>query len=373
MLIPEHQISRKLEAARRELLDLSLRNPLLNYRPLKSRGVEVVQEIPAEIYRLLVREGKAMSFLPADAKTAAALAAKAQEAADTLAPAGAQEAADTKDLADTLAPAQTDNKLQTRETLPRLQDTYHSARLFMEEQGVSILYLALGTLTWYESDSSGEERQAPLILVPVELERTSAREQFQLRYTGSEIETNLSLLARMKADFGLVLPELPEAEEVDVVAYFDEVWRQVVGRKGWLINSRAVALGFFSFGKFMMYNDLDAATWPAEARPEDHPVLQALLLEDGFREPASHIPDEAHLDAYLPPAESRQVVDADASQTLAILDVNQGRNLVIQGPPGTGKSQTITNLIAEAIGKGKTVLFVAEKMAALEVVKRRLD
>jgi very-short-patch-repair endonuclease len=358
----EHQIISKLEAARRELLDLSLRNPLLNYRPLKSRGVEVIQEVPAEIFRLLVREGKALSFLPGDAKTLGTQPAEAEED-----PAEALE----------LAPAQTDNKLQTRETNARLQarllDTYHAARLFMEEQGVSILYLSLGTLTWYESESSAEGRQAPLILVPVELERTTAREQFQLRYTGGEIESNLSLIARMKADFGIALPELPEAEELNVVAYFDEVWRQVVGRRGWLINSRAVALGFFSFGKFLMYNDLDAATWPQHARPQSHPVLQALLLEQGFQEPASHIPDEAHLDAYLSPVETRQVVDADSSQTLAILDVNQGRNLVIQGPPGTGKSQTITNLIAEALGKGRTVLFVAEKMAALEVVKRRLD
>ncbi|MGV3505262.1 MAG: DUF3320 domain-containing protein [Adhaeribacter sp.] len=360
-------ISRKLEAARRELLDLSLRNPLLNYRPLKSRGLEVVQELPTQVFRLLVREGKAMSFLPA---SPAALAQEpAGEPADELPGLPGQELV--------LAPAQTDSRLQTRETPARLQarllDTYHSARLFMEEQGINILYLALGTLSWYEAGNSGEARQAPLILVPVELERTSAREQFQLRYTGGEIATNLSLLARMKADFGLVLPELPDGEELEVGAYFDAVWRQVVGRPGWQINSRAIALGFFSFGKFMMYNDLDAATWPGESQPQTHPVVQALLQEEGFREPVSHIPDEAHLDAYLPAERSRQVVDADSSQTLAILDVNQGRNLVIQGPPGTGKSQTITNLIAEAIGQGKTVLFVAEKMAALEVVKRRLD
>ncbi len=122
-----------------------------------------------------------------------------------------------------------------------------------------------------------------------------------------------------------------------------------------------------------MYNDLDAVNWSEETTPASHPLLQALLHENGFQEPASLISDEDYLDPHLNPTEVRQVVDADASQTLAILDVNQGQNLIIQGPPGTGKSQTITNLISEAIGKGKTVLFVAEKMAALEVVKRRLD
>ncbi|PIQ19725.1 MAG: DNA helicase, partial [Cytophagales bacterium CG18_big_fil_WC_8_21_14_2_50_42_9] len=361
MSVPEHPIAAKLEAARRELLDLSLRNPLLNYRPLKSRGVEVVNELPAEIFRILVKEGKAMSFLPIDSKTALSLI----------------EQPVTPNAPFIPTPAQTDNKLQTKETLEKLQgrllDTYHSARMFVEEQGVNILYLVLGSLTWYETENSAEGRQAPLILVPVELERTTAREQFQMRYTGGEIGSNLSLQARLKTDFGIALPDLPEAEELDVIHYFDEVWLRVVGRKGWVINAQTISLGFFSFGKFMMYNDLDSLTWPDTAQPGQHPILNALLQEQGFREPASHIPDEAHLDEYVTPAETRQVVDADSSQTLAILDVNQGRNLVIQGPPGTGKSQTITNLIAEAIGKGKTVLFVAEKMAALEVVKRRLD
>ncbi|WP_026462143.1 DUF3320 domain-containing protein [Adhaeribacter aquaticus] len=361
MPVSDNLIAAKLEAARRELLDLSLRNPLLNYRPLKSRGIEVVNEIPAEIFRILVKEGKPMSFLPIDSKTALDLIEQAEGKEDNF----------------VLTPAQTDNKLQTKETIVKLQarllDTYHSARLYVEEQGVSILYLVLGTLTWYEGDNREEGRQAPLILVPVELQRTTAREQFQVRYTGGEIESNLSLIARLKADFGIAIPELPEPEEIDVVQYFDEVWRQVVGRKGWIINSRSVALGFFSFGRFMMYNDLHEATWPVTAKPVDHKILKALLTDEGFQEPHSAIPDEAHLDDFVVPAENWQVVDADSTQTLAILDVNQGRNLVIQGPPGTGKSQTITNLIAEAIGRGKTVLFVAEKMAALEVVKRRLD
>ncbi|MDQ4141909.1 MAG: DUF4011 domain-containing protein, partial [Bacteroidota bacterium] len=362
------QVSVRLEASRRDLLDLSLRNPLLNYRPLQAKGVEIVNEVPAEVYRLLVQEGKAMTFLPIDSKTANSLLDTVQNPSEN-----GKSPGETL----TITPAQTDNKLQTPETTPKLENrllqTYHASRLFVEEQGVNILYLALGMLTWYETGNSDDARQAPLLLIPVELVRSSARERFQLRYTGGEVGENLSLLAKMKADFDLHIPELPDTEEVDVTGYFDEVWKEIVGRKGWLINSTAIALGFFSFGKFMMYNDLDAANWSADAGPAQHPLLQALLHEDGFQEPAPLISDEDHLDPHLNPTEVRQVVDADSSQTLAILDVNQGRNLIIQGPPGTGKSQTITNLISEAIGQGKTVLFVAEKMAALEVVKRRLD
>ena len=101
--------------------------------------------------------------------------------------------------------------------------------------------------------------------------------------------------------------------------------------------------------------------------------MVSALLDAGFDEPAPQISSDDNLDQILAPQEVHHVVDADSSQVLALLDVNQGRNLVVQGPPGTGKSQTITNMIAEALGAGRTVLFVSEKMAALEVVKRRLD
>jgi DNA replication protein DnaC len=121
-----------------------------------------------------------------------------------------------------------------------------------------------------------------------------------------------------------------------------------------------------------MYWDLDVDNWPEHAKPSEHLIISA-LLEDGFNESPSSINENDHIDQYIKLEESNLIKDADSSQIMAILDINQGRNMVIQGPPGTGKSQTITNLIAEAIGRGKKVLFVSEKMAALEVVKRRLD
>ena len=133
-----------------------------------------------------------------------------------------------------------------------------------------------------------------------------------------------------------------------------------------------MVLGFFSFSKFLMYRDLDVNIWPDSSKPTEHPIIGALLHE-GFDELAPTISSDDHLDQHLMVKDVNHVVDADGSQTLALVDVNNGRNLVVQGPPGTGKSQTITNMIAEAIGQGRTALFVSEKMAALEVVKRRLD
>ena len=348
----ENAISARLEADRRDLLDLSLRNPLLNYRP-RQRGLEVVGESPAALFRSLVREGKRLAFLPAPE------------------PMTADEASP---LAMPLA-SHGDLKLQTSLSADllqaRLSATYYAARTSLEEQGVNTLFLALGVLHWTGEDDRGRVLRAPLILVPVELERSSARERFRLRYTEEDLEANLSLLEKFKADFGLVLPELPEADVLDVARYFEDVDEAVRGRPGFGVE-REVLLGFFSFGKFLMYRDLDEALWPDDAKPGRHRLLQALLHE-GFHEPAPLVDEDGPLDRHLKPDEPRLVVDADSSQIQAILDVNQGRNLVIQGPPGTGKSQTITNLIAGAIGRGRRVLFVSEKMAALEVVKRRLD
>ena len=136
---------------------------------------------------------------------------------------------------------------------------------------------------------------------------------------------------------------------------------------------QSVVLGFFSFSKFLMYKDLDPDNdeWPDWSPGHCKSKIVRALYQDGFTESASAIGDEDHLDEHLRPEDVHHVVDADSSQAVAIHDANNGRNLVIQGPPGTGKSQTITNIIAEASWRRyRKVLFVSEKMAALEVVKR---
>ncbi|NBB85644.1 MAG: DUF4011 domain-containing protein, partial [Bacteroidetes bacterium] len=367
-------VQQQLDEARKELLDLSLRNTLINYRTLKSRGLDVIDEVPAEVFRILVREGRKMSFLPAPE----------EETEEKKEPVDDEELFEEmlellrqpEDEEDGPAARHVDTKLQTPYTSARLQrrllNTFYKARTFIEERGVNVLYLALGMLEWYEAPQSDTTRHAPLILVPVELTRTSVQARFRLIYSGEDIGDNLSLQAKLKAEFGLQLPELPDVEDLDVPSYFDAVDRAVSGKNRWNADRDAIALGFFSFAKLLMYNDLDVTQWPEEARPDDHPVVRALLA-DGFDEPEARIEDEGHLDEHLHPEEVHHVMNADASQTLAMLDIKQGLNLVIQGPPGTGKSQTIANVIAEAIGQNKTVLFVSEKMAALEVVKRRLD
>ncbi|WP_406693837.1 DUF3320 domain-containing protein [Singulisphaera sp. Ch08] len=432
-------VGSRLNADRRDLLDLSLRNPLLNYRP-RSRGLEIVGESPPDVFRILVREGRAMSFLhdpsapvdpdpaleppplevalgsetipaspperplepPAELAPEPAVepspgpapllvtppaelidASTGREAAPELS--GEPVAEPSLSLPSELSPVRptgltvtstTDLKLQTTLSAMRLESRllaiYLAARTSIEEQGVNTLFLAQGMLSWYEADAPQKRLSAPLILIPVEMARTSARERFRLRHDGEDLGVNLSLAERLKAEYQIALPEMPDADDLDVAAYFDAVTEAVRDRPKWEVQREAIALGFFSFGKFLMYVDLDEQNWPEDARPAGHPILKA-LLGDGFQEPAAEVGEDEPIDRWFDPRENRQVLDADSTQMLALLDADQGRNLVIQGPPGTGKSQTITNLIAEAAGKGKRVLFVAEKLAALEVVKRRLD
>jgi hypothetical protein len=342
----QETIQSRLDSSRKELLDLGLKNPLLNYKITKGKGVHIVDEKAEFIYDILVRQQKAMTFL-------------ALKEGDSF-PEGEGKYQDTK-----LQTDEDEQKLQSR-----LLNTYYFARTSIEEQGVNLLYIALGMLRWYDAGDTDTQRFAPLVLIPVSLERSSAQERFRLRYTGSEIGANLSLQAKMKSDFNLSIPDMPEAEEFVFNDYIKDLKSHIAKQANWSIDTDAVELGFFSFGKFLIYNDLDTGRWPSAVKPENHPNVTA-LLESGFHEDV--LEDEYDLDADTRANDLFRVVDADSSQLMAMLAVQDGGNLVIQGPPGTGKSQTITNIIANAVGQGKKILFVAEKMAALDVVKRRLD
>ena len=372
-----------LEASRRDLLDVSSRNPLVAFRPLRAKGVRIVDEVPREVYRILVAEKRPMYFLAAPDDEPAA----SDDPSEDLLAVPSELRALIGESARRQEPEDrhVDNKLQTAHSAvrldTRLRNTLRHAQSSLEEQGVNILYLALGTLVWYESESSDVARRAPLVLVPVRLERGSARARFKVLWTEEEIDSNLSLDAKLGGDFGLSLPEFGDADDLDVDDYFRQV-EEAVSRKGrWRVDRDAVHLGFFSFSKLLIYKDLTPEAWPEDGRPEDHPLMRA-LYGGGFGGDAESgseaVPVDAGdsgpwLDDQVAPGDTHEVLDSDSSQTEAVLHVLAGRNLVIQGPPGTGKSQTIANLVAECVAQGKKVLFVAEKMAALEVVKRRLD
>lgn len=370
-------LRRSLEDARRDLLDLTPRNRLLNTvrRRTRSSSIEVLDELSGQIFRILVQEGREMSFLP-----------RPESPDDSLHPDEQTPVVFDTDLVqpdeeeigpDGVAARHVDNRLQTGMASPVLQKRllrmYHDARTFEEEQGVNILFLALGFLRWYEDERSDRPRHAPLILVPVELDRPSARSRFRIRWSSQDIATNLSLQAKLRADFGIDLPDTPDnPEDIAPDAYFAAVHDAIETMPRWEVLADDMVLWFFSFAKLLMYRDLDPDNWPTEDNLTSRPLVNA-LLGDGFVYEPPLCGEDEKIDHLLPALNTLHVLDADSSQSLAIEEVKRGRNLIIQGPPGTGKSQTIANLIAAAVMDGKRVLFVAEKVAALAVVKRRLD
>jgi very-short-patch-repair endonuclease len=363
----------KLERARTELLDLSARNRLLNI-PRSSKSakiIEVVDEMADEVYRLLVTQQRTLTFLAGKVGKGAIVEADDDEIADLEQP--DDDGTDERGIANRHA----DTKLQTRLTpaglQKRLLDLYYDARTLEEEQGVNILFLALGTLTWIDPNNQANVRTAPLVLIPVALERGNAGEKFKLKWRLEDPAANLSLEAYLDRIHEIKSPTFDPAEGFSPSKYADAMAAAVEAKPGWSVNQNDIVLGFFSFAKFLMYRDLDPANWPDGGKLSDHPIVRPLVSAEGFAEGEPLIDEDADLDAHITPAEMVHIVDSDSSQSLAVHEVRRGRNLVIQGPPGTGKSQTIANVIGSAIADGKTVLFVAEKMAALEVVKRRLD
>lgn len=368
-----------LQKARENLLDLTLRNRLLNFIPFKFT-ISVIDEIPREIFDILVLKEKHMIFRPAKNRQQAQSlnfgdqnllqngASVPEEEAKILwrAPVPENEMGDHH----------TDKYLQTALDAESLQKKLfyinQQARSAVEEQGVTILYLALGFLEWKDSPTAETFCRAPLVLIPVELERAGVGACFHLKWTGEDIFTNISLKAKL-IDLGIDLPEfeMPE-DKSEIDEYFDAVASAISSCADWKVTAN-IYLSFFSFTKFVMYKDLDVASWPTDKSPAEHPLIKAIFEPETVSQDTRSIFDEDEVDTKLKAHDLYHVMDADPSQIAAIEELKIGRNLVVEGPPGTGKSQTITNAIAELLAAGKTVLFVSEKMAALEVVKERLD
>ena len=380
---PPNLVRDHLEKSRLDVLDISLRNPLLNFSPSKRNGLKIIDEISHQIYRILVAEEKTMTFLASDVEEEELIdgidgvvdseeedeeeevLVRVLEAEPDSAPGGVAE-------------RHTDTKLQTAYTKPnlalRLRETSRVSRLSIEEQGVNTLYLAIGFLKWFESESSEREMSAPLILIPVQLLRSDVRESFQLKWSKDEIEPNLTIESKLKSDFGVSLPDIETEDAIDVDGYLTRIEERIGQYTRWRVEHNEMQLGFFSFSKLLIYKDLDGEGWPEDKQPADHPLIQKLFGPNGFASEAMPSGGSGSSDTRkVEEVELHPVVDADSSQSMAVIDTMEGKNLVIQGPPGTGKSQTITYVICEALAQDKTVLFVAEKMAALEVVKRRLE
>lgn len=244
----------------------------------------------------------------------------------------------------------------------KLYSLQNKSRTVFEEQGYPTLYLALGFVQWTENESS-KPLKAPLLLLPVDLERQKIKENYTLKWTGEDPVVSLSLSAKF-AEQGVELPDLGHPETSAEVGEFFNAVEETIKSKGWTLCPEIV-LDLFSFKKYVMFRDLDPASWGEDFSIEDNPLIDSIFNPTESPAETAEIPTAGE--------HCFNIVDADSSQLAVIRDAKAGKNLVVEGPPGTGKSQTIANMIAEMLSAGKTVLFVSEKMAALEVVKRRLD
>ncbi|MGB9939265.1 DUF3320 domain-containing protein [Methanosarcina sp.] len=370
-------VIKELEVLRQNLLDLSLRNNLLNYRPSQKRTLSVTGRKPEEIYELFVLQEKSMRFR-AKARSRKSRKAESEEEDE----ASEKESRLLKTIGKILVSEE--DKPQSFRSGPFLETpddsetldkklfyVFNQANSIFEEQGYPVLYLALGFLQWNDSRSAVKNPKAPLLLIPVELKRIGKGRIFSIQWTGDEIFTSITLQAKMK-EFGIQLPEFEMPEEASgIEEYFRAVSGTIREKKDWKLLPE-ICLDLFNFRKFVMYKDLDSATWPEDLSPADHPLIRKVFNPEDPQCEVSGFQEE-EVDLKLSAKDTYQIMDADSSQIAVIEDVKAGKDLVVEGPPGTGKSQTIANTIAELMAQGKSVLFVSEKMAALQVVKSRLD
>lgn len=377
-------LTKQFEDWRSMLLDTSKRNRLINCKFTGGGAIELVHPELAAAWKTLVVDGSAMVFQNtgpllddatdyAEAPPLPGLAAEDGEAIS--------EAAERNSL----SPSQIERRRQSGDllanaVLTRSSDRAIAARLkrlsvaaatSLSEQGVNSLFVGLGFLKWFESPDSDVPILSPLVLVPVTLGQKTVDAHWELSPLGDEPIPNHPLAEILKSEFRLRLPtfsdETISESAMELERFFEQVKANVPAR--WSIE-RTVVLGTFAFQKIAMWHDLREN----QAVIQNNPICRGLAGDDSAMQVSS---DSAvtgkDLDHVTPLEAHHLIVDCDSSQLAAIHAVKQGKNLILDGPPGTGKSQTIANIIAECLATSKTVLFVSEKAAALEVVKRRLD
>lgn len=325
----------RAEQWKRELLDVTRRNRAINYKQAKSSLV--LPADPEELFEKLVASDGEVAF------TARNFAPDAPD------------------------PARDERAEAAFAAATRLADR---ARLADREQGIQVLFLALGWLNWI--DNEGHSLRSPLVLAPVDLAYNRQEKELDIQAAADDpAEVNPSLAYLLHAQMGIRLPRLEDAEGDTVAASLDaflaQVREAVARQSGWTVDVDGPVIDVFAFAKLAMVDEIERGL----AVFSQHPILKALAGESQLPEvpPVEELP----LDQRFAPGKLRTVVEADAYQLQAVALAAAGGSFVIEGPPGTGKSQTITNIAAELMAQGKRVLFVAEKRVAREVVLENLQ
>lgn len=259
--------------------------------------------------------------------------------------------------------------LSETETKAVLKNIYRSARNAIEETGANSLFMTIGTLRWYETEQSEKPHYAPILMLPVEM--VYKKGGYYVRTRGEDIMMNVTLMEFLRQNYDIRIPglnQLPKDDHgVDVTLIFAIIREALKEQKRWDVEEECI-LGVFSFSKFLMWNDVHNHRHELQKNV----IVKSLVEQKLCFQPEPLVTSLREKDKALRPESLALPVAADSSQMAAVFAAGQGHSYILYGPPGTGKSQTITNLIANALFQGKRVLFVAEKMAALSVVQSRL-
>lgn len=350
----QNMMNRKIDRWKKDLLDTGKKNRMINYRESKRQTLNILEPSASELFNLLALKERTLSFQRPLNKDSDLRIYSVLSLLETLSYKLPVHVGDI---------AAEGTVMEREKTLKNLRA---KAKLAQEEQGTNILYLSFGFILWRENNKDNTPWvKSPLLMMPVQLGVKSLNAPYTISKSDDEIEVNPTLDYLFNQDYGIDLPtfELKNKDSID--EYFEQI-EDIVDKKGWKLI-REVSLGMMSFLKISMYHDLNNN----REMLIKNPVIQAIC---GNRDALDDLPEEVYNFNYdkTKPTEWHEVVDSDSSQQEAIYLSKKGVSFVMQGPPGTGKSQTITNIIAEALGDGKKVLFVSEKSAALQVVLKRL-
>ena len=347
-------LDKKIDYWEHQLLDLGKRNKMINYRETKRATLKITEPSISTLFQRLAIKEEKLTFKKAVDKDTDIRMFSILSLLENLS------------VPLTVTTGDIGTESSVRETLKTLKHLRSKSHLALEEQGTNILYLSFGFIEWKDDKgASAKWIKSPLVLVPVVLSLDSLNSPYTLEKHENDIVVNPTLDYYLNTEYGIDLPEFDESKES-----FDEFlikMEEIANVRGWKIL-REVNLGLLSFLKITMYHDL----LNNEERIRNHPIIRAMA---GETDEVNQIPEKLHnfdLDS-IGVQESFQVMSADSSQQDAVLYSKNNISFVMQGPPGTGKSQTITNIIAEALADGKKVLFVSEKMVALQVVYHRLQ
>ncbi|SFT95151.1 Part of AAA domain-containing protein [Geodermatophilus amargosae] len=349
----------RVQQWKNSLLDLSLRNRLINYTEGAGLPLVVPDAYLASLADQLTGD-VAVTLLPSD-RLAAVQVERGLRSAREL-PVGL--------LGETLVDSRSVHADVTEGGyLPRLRGLAHRARTVREETGANNLYVAIGSLAW---ELDGRPLRSPLVLLPVVLSPAGRSGAYRLTADdAASVSPNWCLLEKLRQVHGLTVPGLmttgTDGEGTDVDTALTVV-RQALADAELPFRVEATAdLAVLQFAKYRLWRDLDEHWAELTANPLVHHLVHAPA--ESFADPVPAAVADVDLDELA----ARCPVPADASQLRAVAEGVAGRTFVLEGPPGTGKSQTITNLLTRAVADGKRVLFVAEKRAALDVVARRLE